>query len=344
MDTAFDLFRSVLAQNNFRVQGTNSDSLVGTHSSMMQKGDNALRGATPISLTRRNKALELEAEFGGVKKASRFVLLFPLGLGAFLAVVFGILFGASGMMGDAGYAFLLFPLLLGASLAFGFRSIARSYRDRAVAAVETLAGNLAEVCGGRISAESNLPSAGPSAASLAFSTALFLPALIVASFAFRGGAGKMMDDSNRVVLPSQQTVRVRLPGTHTIFYEYRAYLNGTSYNTPRSWSRIELSLRSAVTGEAVSIEPIRDYSNYEQGNRAGYSIARFQAERPGDYILTARGIPEGETRVVSVAHFDSGRVLWLVFGLLILVTLGGDWVYNLTRYVSARRRSALRIA
>ena len=92
-DKAFSLAESALTALGFRLteRTTGSVELVGPGMNSTQQS--ALVGASRIQISHRRGELALEADLGGAARMSRFVILFPLGLCLFLAVLFSVVFG-----------------------------------------------------------------------------------------------------------------------------------------------------------------------------------------------------------------------------------------------------------
>ena len=61
------------------------------------KGQNPLVGVSKISVSGANNELAIKAEFGGVRKAIKYLIIFIVGMSVFFLLVFGILFYKQGV-------------------------------------------------------------------------------------------------------------------------------------------------------------------------------------------------------------------------------------------------------
>ena len=92
-DDAFRLAEASLTAISFRLTERSSSSLEAVGPGMNNTRQSALVGASRVRITNGRGDLSLEAELGGVKRMSRFVTLFPVGLVLSLAIVLGGVFG-----------------------------------------------------------------------------------------------------------------------------------------------------------------------------------------------------------------------------------------------------------
>ena len=77
---AFDLAANVLVANGFRLERRDAQTLVAIGRGMASTKQNPLTGAGRIVLTRSGRDLRLEADLGGVRVLTRFLIGLPLGL------------------------------------------------------------------------------------------------------------------------------------------------------------------------------------------------------------------------------------------------------------------------
>jgi hypothetical protein len=144
-EKAFRLAESALTGVGFRFTDRTPRSVEMVGPGMNGTRQSALVGASRIRVLSNRGELAVEADLGGVRRMSRFVTLFPiglaLGLGVVLSVAFGALTGpgiwivavAAACGGNAGLWLLLGPLM------------ARSIRKRTDRALDTLLANMVAV-------------------------------------------------------------------------------------------------------------------------------------------------------------------------------------------------------
>jgi hypothetical protein len=89
---AFDLALSALTPLGFQAVTRDALSLELVGPGMNSTRQSALLGASRIQITRSGRELAIEAELGGVEWMGRFLVLFPIGLCLFLAVLFFVVF------------------------------------------------------------------------------------------------------------------------------------------------------------------------------------------------------------------------------------------------------------
>jgi len=338
---AFDAFKEALKLNGFKIHSRGDDFMEGACSLFgPTKGDQPLRTASPIALTARNRDLELRTPLDAVQKVQRLLMAIPLVMGVLMSVGFVVGFqGGRGFDRDMLVSIIAFAVVLCAGLAYMNIAIGRLVRIRAIAAVNALARSLAESSNGTVSLSADdLPSDG-SRVPLIRSGIVFVVGFAIALAILPGRTGQMLDDSKRLVLPRDKTLYLAEPGKYTIFYEYRANLDGATHRSPRQWNGIGLTLRTTGTEEVISVEDLDLYANtkYSLPQRAGYSIAQFTITSAGEYSLVAAGIPSNQTRVISVARFDTSRVLWFAARIIIPVMLGLHGFFELLVYIYARK-------
>jgi hypothetical protein len=89
---AFDLAAAALTSIGFRLTSRDGSSLEMIGPGMTSTRQSTLLGASRIQVIRGGHELSVEAELGGVKRMTRFVTLFPIGLSLFLGVLFFVVF------------------------------------------------------------------------------------------------------------------------------------------------------------------------------------------------------------------------------------------------------------
>ena len=85
---AVESARSVLANNNFRIESLGHTEIIASGPGMQGTKQNPLLGATRIRISMRSSALDLYAELGGVKNMKRFLYFFPPALALLLSLSF----------------------------------------------------------------------------------------------------------------------------------------------------------------------------------------------------------------------------------------------------------------
>ena len=90
---AFDLAAAALTSLGFRMIARDGSSLEMVGPPMTSTRQSALVGASHIWVARDLDELSIEAELGGVRRMSRFVIYFPVGLSLLLCALFYVLFG-----------------------------------------------------------------------------------------------------------------------------------------------------------------------------------------------------------------------------------------------------------
>ncbi len=144
-EAALRLAESALTGVGFQITRRTARSVEMAGPGMNNNRQSPLVGASQIHLECKPGELTLEANLGGVKRMTRFVTLFPIGLvlclGVVLSVVFGFLFGPGTWItavAGAGGANAAVWLLLGPL-------IARGIRGRTIKALDSLLANMVAV-------------------------------------------------------------------------------------------------------------------------------------------------------------------------------------------------------
>ena len=89
---ALEVARNTFLPLGFTVKNTNeSIELVGP-GTLWTKGQNPLVGISKISVAETKDELLINAEFGGIQKAVKFMVIFIISMSIFFVVLFGIIF------------------------------------------------------------------------------------------------------------------------------------------------------------------------------------------------------------------------------------------------------------
>ena len=139
---ALDAAVDALAGAGFRLVGRTPSEAELTGPGMTSSRQDPLVGASRISLSSGGR-LEAVAELGGISRMARFLRWFPPALGAALAVVLVAVFAASDLGYDAVIGGAVIPLVATSPWIILGPVIARSLRQRTVAALDTLVANAA---------------------------------------------------------------------------------------------------------------------------------------------------------------------------------------------------------
>jgi hypothetical protein len=143
-EKALGLAESALTALGFRITEHTPASIELVGPSMNSTRQSPLVGASRVRIMNRQGELAVEAELGGVERMSRFVTLFPLGLGLVLGLVMWIVFSALGRAG-AGIMPAIIPLIATAPWLVIGPLMARSIRARTGRALDVLVANMVVV-------------------------------------------------------------------------------------------------------------------------------------------------------------------------------------------------------
>lgn len=91
VDKALTFVITALTPMGFRVERKAIDSVELIAPGLQRTRQSALVGASRLRVVHRSGSLAVEAELGGVRRLTRFVLVFPIALCLFLGVVFSVI-------------------------------------------------------------------------------------------------------------------------------------------------------------------------------------------------------------------------------------------------------------
>ena len=128
----------------------------------------------------------------------------------------------------------------------------------------------------------------------------------------------------QVVVPGEHDIALATAGTHTIFHEQRAVVDGRYFASDRQLNGLKLRLRSRPSGEEIAIGPPAVRTSYSLAGREGASIAAFEVGHPGTYGLSA-WYPEPSTDPTAVLAIGQGIERRLALAVLgsVAASLGG---------------------
>lgn len=99
VDKALTFVVTALTPLGFRVEKQTSETVDLIGPPMQRTRQSALVGASKLRVAHRSGQLAVEAELGGVRRITRFVLVFPIAVCVFLGIVFSVINLATGQVG-----------------------------------------------------------------------------------------------------------------------------------------------------------------------------------------------------------------------------------------------------
>lgn len=166
---------------------------------------------------------------------------------------------------------------------------------------------------------------------------------------------RVINDLDRVIVPGSAELALDEAGAYLVFYEYHSVVDGVPYNSSRSRPQLNCELRDQASGKEVALYDAWMFDNtYNLPDRSGTLLMRFDANRPGVYLLSCRYAGGQDTpKAVLAIGTDLlpgaiGLATSLLAGLLgpVLSICGGALLAGLIVIVVAvlRHQSARRIA
>ena len=96
MEKALEVARNVFIQHNFQIVRGSDSEVELTGPGMLSSRQNPLVGISRVCIRRTSGELSIEAEFGGIRKLTKYLVFFIVGMAIFFLVVFGIIFSRQG--------------------------------------------------------------------------------------------------------------------------------------------------------------------------------------------------------------------------------------------------------
>ncbi|NIP25447.1 MAG: hypothetical protein GWN67_23195, partial [Phycisphaerae bacterium] len=96
MDKALEVAKNVFIQHNFQIERDSDSEVEFTGPGMLSSRQNPLVGISRICIRGTRDNLSVEAEFGGIRRLTKYLVLFILGLAIFFLLFFGIIFSKQG--------------------------------------------------------------------------------------------------------------------------------------------------------------------------------------------------------------------------------------------------------
>jgi len=152
--------------------------------------------------------------------------------------------------------------------------------------------------------------------------------------------GDSTDRMMRVLVPGQQEIYVKEPGTYTIFHEYQSTFEGRVYDVA-TVSGLSVAVRTVPGGEEVPLSTASG-TRYRVGSSAGRSLFNFEARTPGTYRISAAydgGRKEPQT-VLAIDRGFVGDLVLTILGALAMAFAGMGAAVAISVLVFVKRRRA----
>ena len=137
---ALDVARSAFVGQGFQIVASNDNELRVTGPGISSTREDPLKGVSEASIIVRSSAIQIKAILGGAQKLKTFLRFFPMGMGLFFMIVFGVLAWRLPPFRHA-WIFLI-PLLALSPWLFLAPLIARSIEKKTEQSVDTLLSNM----------------------------------------------------------------------------------------------------------------------------------------------------------------------------------------------------------
>jgi hypothetical protein len=95
-----------------------------------------------------------------------------------------------------------------------------------------------------------------------------------------------------IMVPGEKEMDFPKAGTCTVFHEYASMVGGRVYSNPSGLTGLICEARPLDGGSAVPLQASSVSSSYTLGDRHGVSIGKFDIDRPGTWVVSAR-YPDG---------------------------------------------------
>jgi len=96
MEKALEVAKNVFIQHNFQIVRNSNSEVEFTGPSMLSSRQNPLVGISRVCIRGTSGNISVEAEFGGIRMLTKYLVLFIVGMAIFFLVVFGIMFSKQG--------------------------------------------------------------------------------------------------------------------------------------------------------------------------------------------------------------------------------------------------------
>ncbi len=100
MEKALEVAKNVFIQHNFQIVRDSDTEVELTGPGMLSSRQNPLVGISRVCIRGTSGNLSIEAEFGGIRKLTKYLVLFIVGMAIFFLVFFGIILPKQGQPAD----------------------------------------------------------------------------------------------------------------------------------------------------------------------------------------------------------------------------------------------------
>jgi hypothetical protein len=142
----------------------------------------------------------------------------------------------------------------------------------------------------------------------------------------------------RVIVPGEARLDL-LPGTYTVFHEYRSVVHGRLYDVGDAAAGLTFRIANAAgEGVPLSSTPSTQYSIF---GHEGRSVSTFVVDHAGQYSLKAGYEQQpGPDTVLAIGQGVLGRFVRLIFGTIAIAFSGCGAAIALTCVTYVKRRKA----
>jgi len=100
MEKALEVAKNVFIQHNFQIVRGSDTEVEFTGPGMLSSRQNPLVGISRVCIRGTSGNLSIEAEFGGIRRLTKYLVLFIVGMAIFFLVFFGIILPKQGQPAD----------------------------------------------------------------------------------------------------------------------------------------------------------------------------------------------------------------------------------------------------
>ncbi|HYI46113.1 MAG TPA: hypothetical protein VE174_11720 [Actinomycetota bacterium] len=174
--------------------------------------------------------------------------------------------------------------------------------------------------------------------------AIFLALAVPSGLLLKTGITSLTEGLERFTAPGSATVTLGVPGTYTVFHEYRSSLGGRLYDGPATLPTMNFAVEGPA-GTSPAIESSSGNFNYSIGSRAGYAVGSLRIERPGEYRITSVYVDAGDQVVLGLGRDTEKSTLQTVGGFIGLWAAAGlsffVWfLIFIVRYSKSKREAS----
>ncbi len=98
----------------------------------------------------------------------------------------------------------------------------------------------------------------------------------------------------RELVPGTLMLPLEETGHYAVYHEYRSTVDGRTITNSNSAPNLDMTLREATQGLQVPLRQTHGNYSYERPSGAGTSLASFEIDQPGDYVLEVTSSGAGE--------------------------------------------------